>query len=515
MNVEEVGREISQGADALIISEEVLEEDSASYLQRALAGQPEWSSLPVLLMVADGYSSPLATAIQEWPASVQVLTYPVALATFASAIRSALAGRRRQYQVRDLMVDLAERGEALRGSEKRYRTLFDSIDEGFCVIEVLFDEADQPIDYRLLEVNAAYERQTGIKNAAGRRVREIVPELEKHWFEIYGGIAKSGQAMRFENSALALGRYYDVYAFRVGDPAQRRVAVLFNDISARKKAEAALRESQEKYRILAAENDRLYRQQLDIAETLQLALLNIPSEIGPLRIGHLYRSATEAARVGGDFYDVFPVKDGATALLIGDVSGHGIQAARTATLVRDVVHAFTHQSVRADEVLERTNLLLTEKKLPGFVTVFLGILDTETGELRYCSAGHPETMLRRASGETLMLGSGGPPLGIFPEASWKPHRMELEVNDLLLLYTDGVLEARRDGEMFGEKRLMSLLESARVSPDRLPGLILETVLAHSGGTLTDDVAVLAVLFADKAGGIASKKKPFVQERLIG
>lgn len=109
------------------------------------------------------------------------------------------------------------------------------------------------------------------------------------------------------------------------------------------------------------ENERLYRQQLGIAESLQLALLSIPSEIGRVKLGHLYRSATEAASVGGDFYDVFPVKDDKVAVLIGDVSGHGIQAARTSTLVKDVVHAFTHQTLRTQDVLRRTNLLLIEK----------------------------------------------------------------------------------------------------------------------------------------------------------
>jgi phosphoserine phosphatase RsbU/P len=181
----------------------------------------------------------------------------------------------------------------------------------------------------------------------------------------------------------------------------------------------ALRNSEERYRVLAAERERLYRQQLDIAESLQLALLNIPSEIGPLRIGHLYRSATEAAKVGGDFYDVFDVKGGKAAVLIGDVSGHGIEAARTATLVKDVVHAFIHEALRPHQVLKRTNALLVEKNLPGFVTVFVAVLDTPTGLLRFASAGHPEALLRRTSGEVQLLGSGSLPLGVFADATWK------------------------------------------------------------------------------------------------
>jgi PAS domain S-box-containing protein len=126
-------------------------------------------------------------------------------------------------------------------SEEKYRALFDSIDEGFCVVEVLFDDADNPVDYRFLDVNRVFEKQTGIKNAIGHRMREIAPAHEEHWFQIYGQIALTGEPRRFENPADALGRFYDVYAFRIGRPEQRHVAILFNDITERKQADEALR----------------------------------------------------------------------------------------------------------------------------------------------------------------------------------------------------------------------------------------------------------------------------------
>ena len=134
--------------------------------------------------------------------------------------------------------------EALRESEKKYRTLFDSIDEGFCTIEVLFDGNDNPIDYRFLEVNPSFEKQTGIQNAQGRRMREIAPQHEEHWFEIYGRIALTGEPVRFENQAAQLHRWYDAYAFRVGEPGDRKVAILFKDITERKQAEEELRRSE-------------------------------------------------------------------------------------------------------------------------------------------------------------------------------------------------------------------------------------------------------------------------------
>jgi PAS domain S-box-containing protein len=140
------------------------------------------------------------------------------------------------------VVERAQAELALRESEAKYRSLFTSIDEGFCIIEVLFD-GERAIDYRFREVNPAFERHTGLTHAVGRRIRELVPDHDEHWFEIYGRVARTGESFRFQRPAMALGRFYDVYAFRVGSPEQRWVATLFNDITERKRAEEQLRES--------------------------------------------------------------------------------------------------------------------------------------------------------------------------------------------------------------------------------------------------------------------------------
>ena len=147
-----------------------------------------------------------------------------------------------------LIRDVTERKwaeERMRQSEEGYRTLFDTLLEGFCVIEVIFD-ADVPVDYRFLEINPAFERQTGLKDARGRLMRELAPHHEAHWFEIYGQVALTGQPARFMNQAKALNRWYDVSAYRIGGPESRKVAILFNDISEAKRAEEALRESRAK-----------------------------------------------------------------------------------------------------------------------------------------------------------------------------------------------------------------------------------------------------------------------------
>jgi len=134
----------------------------------------------------------------------------------------------------------------LRASVEKYRTLFESIDEGFCVIEVLFDAANRPVDYRFLEANPAFVSQTGLHDAVGRTMRDLAPGHEAHWFEIYGRVARTGEPVRFENPAQALNRWYDVFAFRVGEPGAHQVAVVFKDVSEQRRA------AEERERLLAA-----------------------------------------------------------------------------------------------------------------------------------------------------------------------------------------------------------------------------------------------------------------------
>jgi hypothetical protein len=104
------------------------------------------------------------------------------------------------------------------------------MDEGYSLIEVMFDEHDKAVDYRFLEVNTAFEGQTGLVGAVGKTMRELAPGHEEQGFEIYGQIALSGQSKRFQNHAEQLHRWFDVYAYRYGDPQRRHVAILLTTL---------------------------------------------------------------------------------------------------------------------------------------------------------------------------------------------------------------------------------------------------------------------------------------------
>ena len=147
---------------------------------------------------------------------------------------------------------LRAQDELARRATDNYVALYNSMDEGFCIIEVLFDVAEHPFDYRFLDVNPAFEKQTGLHGALGKTVRELVPAHEQHWFDTYGRVARTGQPTRFEAQGEAMGRWFDVNAFPIGPPKHRHVAILFADITERKQTQEDLRQSEARYRSLFA-----------------------------------------------------------------------------------------------------------------------------------------------------------------------------------------------------------------------------------------------------------------------
>jgi len=132
---------------------------------------------------------------------------------------------------------------ALRESEERFRTILETVEAAFAIVEVKFNSDDEPVDYRFLEANPAFEREAGV-NLRGKWVTEFAPDLEPFWFETYGRVAKTRVPTNFESYAEAFKRWFDVRAVPVGDPAERQIAIIFNDVTGRRDAEERLRKSE-------------------------------------------------------------------------------------------------------------------------------------------------------------------------------------------------------------------------------------------------------------------------------
>ncbi len=132
---------------------------------------------------------------------------------------------------------------ALRAGEERFRTILDTAEAAFAIVQVRFDADDRAVDYRFVEANPAFERQASV-NLRGKWVTEFAPDLERFWFDTYGRVARTGEPANFESYAKAFERWFDVRAVRIGDPAEQQIAIFFSDITARRVAEDRLRASE-------------------------------------------------------------------------------------------------------------------------------------------------------------------------------------------------------------------------------------------------------------------------------
>jgi PAS domain S-box-containing protein len=200
---------------------------------------------------------------------------PLILLTF-----EGIRDQRAELEPMALNETLRMRTQAQIESEQRYRALLDSVNEGFCVVQMIFDARNRPIDYRFIEMNPMFERHTGLVQPIGMTARELVPDLDESWYRIYGGVALSREPVRFQNYAPAMSRWFDVYAFPIGHADERQVALLFKDITANKHAEAELHLRTERLALLsdgaaallaAADPHQLVRELYDrLAKMLEL-----------------------------------------------------------------------------------------------------------------------------------------------------------------------------------------------------------------------------------------------------
>ena len=163
-------------------------------------------------------------------------------------------------------------------AEARYRQMFETLIEGFCTIEMVYDAQGKPVDYRFLEVNPAFEKHTGVQNARGRLMREIAPDIESYWAEIFGKVARTGEPVTFENEARPLGRVYEVNAYRIGGEGSNTVGCLFNDITERKAAERKMRSQMERMSLLH-QITRAVGEHQDLASIFQVVIRTLEDQM--------------------------------------------------------------------------------------------------------------------------------------------------------------------------------------------------------------------------------------------
>ena len=244
---------------------------------------------------------------------------------------------------------------------------------------------------------------------------------------------------------------------------------------------------------LALENARLFSEQQRIASTLQKALLVVPEKLPHIEFGHLYRSASEAALVGGDFYDLFTLQGDRLGIVIGDVSGKGLEAAVLTSTLKHMIKSYAYEGHSPGAIMSKTNIvIMKETDSTTFVTAFVGILDTQSGVLTYCCAGHPPPIVKRQNGDIDLLDTSGLPIGVLDFLEPLDKQQLIKEGDLITLYTDGVIEARGASNMFGESRLIDFLRNTtKLSAAEAPGRILDE-LTRCGYMLSDDLAVVSL-----------------------
>ena len=245
----------------------------------------------------------------------------------------------------------------------------------------------------------------------------------------------------------------------------------------------------------ALANARLYEEQQRIATTLQENLLHELPTVAGLELGMVTKTAFEPELVGGDFSDVFVVDDTHVVVLIGDVAGKGVRAAGLTETVRSTVRALAAIDSSPAFILGKANeLLLRYDPDEAHVTAFCAVLDPHTGHLNYASAGHPAPVhLGDFTCRPLDV-AFGPPLGTFVRPYANAHGM-LTIDGYLVLYTDGVTEARRDGKLLGERRLVEIVAGLRGrSAQEVAEGVRDAVLAFAG-QLHDDLQVVVLSLA--------------------
>jgi serine phosphatase RsbU (regulator of sigma subunit) len=249
---------------------------------------------------------------------------------------------------------------------------------------------------------------------------------------------------------------------------------------------------------LALQNARRFQLEQHAVDTMRRSLLPPPQiEAAGLEIGTFHEPlAIDAGRIGGDYYDLLTLPDGRIAVSVADVCGKGLEAAVRTALIKYTVRSFAVEAPWPMQVLNRANAALTaqEPDSERFTTLAYALLDPREGSLALAAAGHPPALLyRAATGRCVCLTAEGAALGVLPEARYEEVLETFEPNDVLLLYTDGILEARFGREEFGLKRLETVfLRAADQPPQQIAEAIIAAAREFASGKLSDDATLLVL-----------------------
>lgn len=244
---------------------------------------------------------------------------------------------------------------------------------------------------------------------------------------------------------------------------------------------------------LAIDTARLYSREHEVAHVLQQSILPkaLPS-IPEVDAASVYAPAGGDVDIGGDYYDLFRAKDGAIWLAIADVCGKGVQAATKTSMIKYALRAFVAAGMSPAAVVAELNRMKAESGDPSdIVTLWVGRYVPDEDRLVWADGGHPAAVLLRSDGSREALEATGPLLGAIPDVEFGEREVAFRAGDKVLLYTDGVTEARQGNTFFGEQRVMSALSVGRsVSEDAR--ILVEDVRTFVNAELRDDVAILVV-----------------------
>ncbi|MDR0379176.1 MAG: SpoIIE family protein phosphatase [Candidatus Accumulibacter sp.] len=263
-------------------------------------------------------------------------------------------------------------------------------------------------------------------------------------------------------------------------------AFLFMDQRLRENVLRLVRETTKRERI---------ESELDIARSIQLGLLPLPLETSLSATLNLEARMLPAKEVGGDLYDYFMISGNQLCFVIGDVSGKGVPAALFMAITRTLVRSAAKDEDDPGRMMEAINDRLSETN-PNlmFVTLFLGLLNLESNELRYVNAGHPPSILITRDGRARRLeGRSGPACGVQEGISYRTFSIRLDSGDTLLGYTDGITEAiDEEGTQYGEARLLEILGHPTKNAEETVAGLLADVEAFTAGTEPfDDITLIA------------------------